>query len=135
MDFREALAKSLLSEPDKRLREAFDLFAQDEKKARKLYPELSNSFDAIIEEERGYLFKKMGSAEGDFMVPEQQGYLELAKRLHQLEVGESIFINKYEWTSKKGPSEKLNRIHRRTEKRFCTSGNRHRHGWTFTRYV
>lgn len=60
-------------------------------------------------------------------------FLELAKRLHQLEVRESIFIYKWEWTSKKGPSEKLRRFQLRTPKRFETSGNRHKHGWTFTR--
>jgi len=60
-------------------------------------------------------------------------YFELAKRLHELEIGESMFVKRSEWTSGKGPSEKLRRISKRTKKEFTYNRKYDGSGWHFKR--
>ena len=60
-------------------------------------------------------------------------YYELAKRLHELELWETLFVKKTEWTSGKSPSEKLKRILKRTQKGFRVRRKEDGSGWTFQR--
>lgn len=52
MEFEEALALGLTDEPNKRKREALDMFDKDEEEARKTYPGLIPMFESIVEEEK-----------------------------------------------------------------------------------
>ena len=67
------------------------------------------------------------------MSAEQPHYFQLAKRLHELEVGESFFVKKSEWTSGKTPYEKLTRISKATKKEFTYERKYDNSGWYFKR--
>jgi hypothetical protein len=61
------------------------------------------------------------------------GRYQLAYWLHELEIGETHFIKKNKWFSKKSPGEKVRRISKKTQKHFIVTRSKNGSGWSVKR--